>query len=170
MSFDPCNHSLKIWESIGISIPQVGAHLGMCWECGGSFPHTFPHSQEHEMWLLASLLARTFASPNLGREPKVRVATTPLLSPLEKTFSPQMWWLVFPFYIIHKKMEYINNKRTFYIDCIHIFSNIISNMVFDSYCVHLRSCASLGASAWLFAHLVIPSFIWLQMFFLCIVH
>ncbi len=30
MSFDPYNHSLKIWEFTGILIPKVGAHLGMC--------------------------------------------------------------------------------------------------------------------------------------------
>ncbi len=29
MSFDPCNRSLKIWESIGIPTPKVGAHLGV---------------------------------------------------------------------------------------------------------------------------------------------
>ncbi len=31
-------------------------------------------------------------------------------------------------------------------------------MVFDSHCAHLRSCVGLRVSAWLFAHLVIPSF------------
>ncbi len=45
------------------------------WECGGSFPHIFLYSWECEMWLLGSLLARTFASLCLGCEPKVRVAT-----------------------------------------------------------------------------------------------
>jgi hypothetical protein len=29
MGFDPFNRSLKIWKSIGIPIPKVGAHLGM---------------------------------------------------------------------------------------------------------------------------------------------
>jgi hypothetical protein len=29
MSFDPCNHPLKIWESIRTSTPKVGAHLGV---------------------------------------------------------------------------------------------------------------------------------------------
>jgi hypothetical protein len=47
------------------------AHLGV-W---GSFLHTLLHSWEHEMWLSSSLLARTFASPCLGYEPKARVAT-----------------------------------------------------------------------------------------------
>jgi hypothetical protein len=45
------------------------------WECGGSSPHTFLHSREHEMWFPNSLLARTFASPCLDREPKAKVAT-----------------------------------------------------------------------------------------------
>jgi len=29
MGFDPCNCFLKIWESIGIPTPKVGAHLGV---------------------------------------------------------------------------------------------------------------------------------------------
>jgi hypothetical protein len=73
MGFDPCNCSLKIWESIGTLIPKVG----FIWECGGSFPHTLPHFREHEMWLLASFLDHTFASPCLGCEPKARVAIIP---------------------------------------------------------------------------------------------
>ncbi len=70
MSFNSCNYPLNIQESIGTPIPKVGAHLGV-W---GSFPHTFLHSREHEMWLPGSLLARTFASPCLGRKPKAKVA------------------------------------------------------------------------------------------------
>jgi len=60
-----------ISTSVGTPTPKVGVHLGV-W---GSFPPTLLHSQEHEMWLLGSFLARTFASPCLYREPKVRVAT-----------------------------------------------------------------------------------------------
>jgi hypothetical protein len=48
MSFDPYNCLLKIQKSIEILTPKVGIHLGV-W--GGSFPHTFLHSQEYEMWL-----------------------------------------------------------------------------------------------------------------------
>jgi hypothetical protein len=29
MGFDLCNHSLKIWESIGTPTPKMGAHLGV---------------------------------------------------------------------------------------------------------------------------------------------
>jgi hypothetical protein len=29
MGFDPCNCSLKIWESIGTPTPKVGTHLGV---------------------------------------------------------------------------------------------------------------------------------------------
>ncbi len=71
MSFDPWNHPLKIWESIGISTPKVGTRLGV-W---GFIPSTFLHSWKHEMWLSGSLLACTFASPCLGCEPKARVVT-----------------------------------------------------------------------------------------------
>jgi len=71
MSFDPCNHPLKIWKSIGIPTPKMGVHLG----CEGSFPHILLHSREHEMWLSGSILARAFTNPYLGHEPKSRVAT-----------------------------------------------------------------------------------------------
>jgi hypothetical protein len=75
ISFDPWNCLLKIQESIGTPTPKLGVHLGV-W---GLFPRIFLHSREHEMWLLSSLLAHTFASPCFGREPKVRVATTLVL-------------------------------------------------------------------------------------------
>jgi hypothetical protein len=71
MSFDPCNHPLKSRESIRTPTSKVGVHLGV-W---GSFPHILLHFQEHEMWLLGSLLARAFASPYLGLKPKAKVAT-----------------------------------------------------------------------------------------------
>jgi hypothetical protein len=29
MRFDPCNHSLKVWESTGTPIPKMGAHFGV---------------------------------------------------------------------------------------------------------------------------------------------
>jgi hypothetical protein len=70
MSFDPWNHPLKIWKSIGTPTPKAGAHLGV-W---GSFFHTLLHFWKHEIWLLGSLLACTFASLCFGHEPKGRVA------------------------------------------------------------------------------------------------
>jgi hypothetical protein len=56
LGFGSCNRSLKIqkWKFL--------------WECEGSFPHTFLHSQ-------ASLLAHNIASPCLGHEPKAKVMT-----------------------------------------------------------------------------------------------
>jgi hypothetical protein len=30
MSFDPINHSLKTWDSIGTPTPKVGIDLGVC--------------------------------------------------------------------------------------------------------------------------------------------
>jgi hypothetical protein len=47
MGFDSWNHSLKFLESI--RTPK----WKFTWECEGSFPHTFLHSWEHEMWLLS---------------------------------------------------------------------------------------------------------------------
>ncbi len=45
MSFDPCDHPLKIWESIETLIPKMGAHLGV-WKF---IPSHCPTFLEHEM-------------------------------------------------------------------------------------------------------------------------
>jgi hypothetical protein len=45
MGFDPCNCTLKIQESMGTPTPN----MEFTWDYEGSFPHTFWHSQEHEM-------------------------------------------------------------------------------------------------------------------------
>jgi hypothetical protein len=74
IGFDPWNRSTKIWESIGTPIPKVEAHLGV-WRFIPSHSPTFPHSQEHEMWLPRFIFGRTFASPCLGHEPKALVTT-----------------------------------------------------------------------------------------------
>jgi hypothetical protein len=80
MNFDPYDYILNIQESIRIPTPK----WELTWECGGSFPHTLLHSREHEMPLSSSLLAYTFASPCLGREPKVRVVT---FSPIKEEYN-----------------------------------------------------------------------------------
>jgi hypothetical protein len=64
--------AIALWSPSWLQLPK----WELTWECGGSFPHTLPHSGEHEMWLLASVLAQNFVSPSLGREPKARVVTT----------------------------------------------------------------------------------------------
>ncbi len=74
MGFDPCNRVLKIQESIETPTPKVGAHLGVLRFIPWHSP-TLPHSREHECVSQASLLALTFASPCLGRKPKVKVVT-----------------------------------------------------------------------------------------------
>jgi hypothetical protein len=72
MSFDPCNFSLKIRESIETPTPKVGAHLGVC-EFIPSLSYT-PRSMKCDS--RASLLPHTFVSLCLGRKPKARVTTS----------------------------------------------------------------------------------------------
>jgi hypothetical protein len=43
MSFDPCNYSLKIQESIGSQTPKVGVHL-VVWGFIPSHSPTFPRA------------------------------------------------------------------------------------------------------------------------------
>jgi len=61
MGFDPYDCFVKIQESIGTPTHKVGAHLGM-W---GSFPHTLPHSKEHEMWFSSFILGSQLHKPLL---------------------------------------------------------------------------------------------------------
>jgi hypothetical protein len=70
MGFDPCNHSMKIWESIGTPTPNVGFHLGV-WRFNS---HTLPYFEplgsmkcDSQASLLAPLQAFALVvSPNLG--------------------------------------------------------------------------------------------------------
>ncbi len=52
----------KFRSPLGFQLPM----WEFTWECGGSFPHILLHSWKHEMWLLGSLLAHTFASLCIG--------------------------------------------------------------------------------------------------------
>ncbi len=71
MSFDPCNLLRRFESPLGLQLPK----WELIWECEGPFSHILLHSQEHEMWLLGSLLGCTFASPCVDHEPKARVVT-----------------------------------------------------------------------------------------------
>jgi len=69
------NFQKLLFENLGVhwnSNSQSGSPLGNVWAHSLTFSYT-PMSMKCDYW--ASLLARTFASPCLGREPKVRVAT-----------------------------------------------------------------------------------------------
>jgi hypothetical protein len=70
---------------------------GIIWECGGSFPHTLLHSQEHEVWFPCSLLACAFVNPCLGPEPKARVA----IMRVGMVAIPPMWWPLDQFWQLH---------------------------------------------------------------------
>jgi hypothetical protein len=74
MGFDPCNRSLKIWESIGTPTPKMGFHLGV-WRFNSLILPYFQPSGSMKCDSQASLLACVFASPCLGHEPKARVVT-----------------------------------------------------------------------------------------------
>jgi len=50
MSFDPCNHPLRIQKSIETPIPRMGAHLGV-WGFIFSHSPTFPGTRNVTFWL-----------------------------------------------------------------------------------------------------------------------
>jgi hypothetical protein len=95
MGFDPCNRSLKIQESIRIPTPKVGVHLGV-WRFNSPTLLYFQPPGNMNCDYRASLLARAFTTPCLGRKPKARVATLGSIKKLpttpkgenEKTFQP----------------------------------------------------------------------------------
>ncbi len=70
MSFFPCNCLLKIWESKS----QSGKVLGNLGVHSLTLSYT-PESMKCDSQ--TSFLARTFANPCLGREPRAKVATQP---------------------------------------------------------------------------------------------
>jgi hypothetical protein len=72
MGFDPCNCSLKIWESIGSPTSKVGAHL---WVWGFLLSHFPALPRSIRCSSRAPFLSRTLASPCLDRKPKAGVAT-----------------------------------------------------------------------------------------------
>jgi hypothetical protein len=69
MSFDLCNCSLKIQESIGTPIPKVGAHLGVCGFIP-SHPPTLLGAQnvtpEFHSWFAPLQAISLITSPRLG--------------------------------------------------------------------------------------------------------
>jgi hypothetical protein len=73
MGFDPYNFSLEIQKFIRTPTPKEGAHLGVWGVHSFTLSYTLGSMKCNSR---ASLLARTFASHCLGREPKARVATT----------------------------------------------------------------------------------------------
>jgi hypothetical protein len=74
MGFDPYNCFLTIRESIETPTPKMGVHLGV-WRFNSHTLSYFQPPMSMKCDSRASLLARTFASPYIGREPKVKVAT-----------------------------------------------------------------------------------------------
>jgi len=74
MSFDSCNLPLKIRKSIETPTPKMNSQSGNSLGSVGVHSLTLfyiPESMKYDSQ--ASLLAHTFASPCLGREPKARV-------------------------------------------------------------------------------------------------
>jgi pentatricopeptide repeat protein len=82
MSFDPWNTFLKIWDSIGIPIPEMGTHLGVC----GFIPS---HSWECKCDSWVTLSNHTFPCVCFNHEPKVKVVTTMILGTCEMWIKAQ---------------------------------------------------------------------------------
>jgi hypothetical protein len=61
MVFDPCDRSLKIWESIGTLTPKMGAHLGV-WV----FILTLSHTPGFPSWFAPLQALALVTSPRLG--------------------------------------------------------------------------------------------------------
>jgi hypothetical protein len=84
MSFDPCNHPLKIWKSIVISTPRVKVHLRM-WGFILSHSLAFAMSQPHfgQVWGW---------SPTLGKVEGLESSGTPECSELNNKAQNTLHW------------------------------------------------------------------------------
>ncbi len=69
MNFDPCNHPLKIWKSIGTPTPKVKVHLGV-WGFIPSHSPTLPGAWNGTLglhsWPTPSQALALVVSPELG--------------------------------------------------------------------------------------------------------
>jgi len=67
--FDPIGlaPAITLWRFESPSELQL-PRWELTWECGGSFPHTLPHSQEHELWLPGFTLGLHLHKPLPGCE------------------------------------------------------------------------------------------------------
>jgi hypothetical protein len=111
----------------GIALWRFGNPLGFelpKWEftceCEGSFLCTLFHSREHEMWLPGLVLARTFANPCLGHEPKARVATklmTWIMILTNKTTSS--YWHITCHVVIMRDWVIISRKGGWFLQLIN---------------------------------------------------
>jgi hypothetical protein len=54
-----------VFENLGIHQDLQLPKWEFAWECGSSFPHTLPHSWEHEMWLSNFTLGPHLCKPLL---------------------------------------------------------------------------------------------------------
>ncbi len=135
MAFDPCNHPLKIWESIGTTIPKMGVHLGV-W---GFIPlHSFA-LREHEMCLWASPLARNLASPCFGHEPKAKVTTLYLQWCMLTMLQPkwQMLHLSFTFVSCLLCLQFVNGAiMIFFISVVGHFEPSIKHTLVVWACLY----------------------------------
>ncbi len=61
----------KFKSPLGLQLPKWES----TWECVGSFPHSFLHSQEHEMWLSSFIFSPHLCKLYFGCKPKARVTT-----------------------------------------------------------------------------------------------
>jgi len=69
MGFDPCNHVMKIWETIGISTPNMRAHLGVWGFIPSHFPTllgTWSVTPKFHFWLAPSQALALIVNPRLG--------------------------------------------------------------------------------------------------------
>jgi hypothetical protein len=87
MNFVPCNHFLKIWESIETLIPKMRVHLGV-WRFIPFHSLTLPGA-----WNMTPGLTfgPPLCKPCLGREPKARVATYIFLHVTKNIMVK--WWI-----------------------------------------------------------------------------
>jgi len=129
MSFDPYNYLLKIWDSNS----QSGSPLGSVWvhSLTLSYPPSSMKCDSH-----ASLLACTFSSLCLGREPKTKVVTDFIIDLPPFSFYDSILVVVDHLMkMVHfiSCTKTINGERTSKLFVNHVFwyHGFLENIIFD---------------------------------------
>jgi hypothetical protein len=108
MGFDPCNFTLKIWESIWDSNSYNGSSLGSVRVHSLTL---FANPRACDVTLRSPSWLATFATPCLGRKPKVRVAIVGALI-CGTWFSKKQEILAHPHHLSNTKMIMFNHPNT----------------------------------------------------------
>ncbi len=142
MGFNPCNHSLKIWESIRTPTPKVGAHLGV-WRFIPSHSPTLPGAWN----VIPRLHSWPTSSQALALVTSLRLGLWHIISLWSTHPTNTYKWIGHTYCIIHihvvhmfKMLHWVHMIHTFHMfQLVHIV-HILHIMHMDMLCIWCVWC------------------------------